>query len=140
MTPDQAAWVREHVWPVLWLRNYEHIPGTFLNCACQRPPSLPCHAGRHRACLPVEYPVNETVIQNSRLLPATFPEPYTHRTPEDRHSFRLMHGRNNLAWVWLSGTPCREICGCGCHRAAPVASPAAMTESIQLGLFEAVAS
>lgn len=138
MTPDQAAWVRENVWPPVWLRTYTELNTPFLHCACQRPPTLPCQAARHGACRVSEFPVNETVIQNSRLRPATFPEAYANRTPEDRHTFRLMHGRNDLAWVWLSGTPCRQRCTCGCHRPAPTATPVVAAEAVQLDLFEAV--
>ncbi|ELP67618.1 hypothetical protein STRTUCAR8_08624 [Streptomyces turgidiscabies Car8] len=139
MTPDQAIWVRENVWPPIWLRKHTELKEPFLHCACQRPPSLPCQAGRHGACLLGEFPVNETVIQNSRLFPATFPEPYAHRTPEDRHTFRLMHGRNVLAWVWLSGKPCRQRCTCGCHRKAPEVSTTVVAEAVQLDLFAGVA-
>ncbi|MDX3681400.1 hypothetical protein [Streptomyces scabiei] len=139
MKPDQAAWVREHVWPPVWLSNHNHIPSTTFACACQAPPTLACHHGRHRACQTGEFLANETVIQNSRLRPAQFPEPYAHRTPEDRHGRRLMHGRNVLAWVWLIGTPCRQICPCACHQAVPMPTPTTVVESVQLGLFEAVA-
>ncbi|MEU1553972.1 hypothetical protein ABZ517_14805 [Streptomyces scabiei] len=138
MTPEQAAWIRENAWPPSWLRSFNHIPETFLHCDCQRPPTLACQAGRHRACLTGEFLAPETVIQNSRLIPATFPEAYEHRTPEDRNGRRLMYGRNNLAWVWLTRVRCREMCACSCHIAAPAPTLATVAESVQLGLFEAV--
>lgn len=139
MKPEQAAWVRENVWPPSWPRSFNHIPETFLHCACQRPPTLACQAGRHRACLTPGIRDVETVIQNSRLIPATFVEAYEHRTPEDRIGRRLMYGRNNLAWVWLTGVRCREMCSCSCHLAAPAPTLTTVAESVQLGLFEAVA-
>lgn len=138
MKPTEAAWVRENVWPPIWLRKYNELPGPFVNCACRRPSTLACHHGRHRACQPGEFPVNETVIQNSRLFPAEFPKPYEHRTPEDRHGHRLMYGPNVLAWVWPAGTPCREICPCSCHQPAPMPLPTAVAESVQLDLFAEV--
>lgn len=137
MKTDQAAWVREHVWPSQWLRHFNHIPGPFLNCACQRPPSAECQMGRHQACRHDGHPINETVITTKARRAARFPDPYQHRTPAGQHGSRLAHGTNDVAWVWSAGEPCREICNCACHR--PGADlPAVTPEPEQLGLFGAV--
>lgn len=140
MKLTEAAWVREHVWPPRWLRNYDHIPGTFLNCACQRPPSVECQMDRHAACRHDGHPISETVIATSRGRAARFPDPYEHRTPAGSRGSRLAHGPNDVAWAWLAGEPCREICACGCHQATPPPTPTPVLAVVQLGLFEAVAA
>jgi hypothetical protein len=79
------------------------------------------------------------VIQTSIRRAAVFREPYQYRTPAGRNGRRDAYGTNNVAWVWLAGVPCRELCTCACHRpGAPLAAVA--TAPLQLGLFEAVAS
>src|SRR3546814_16901561 len=50
MSPDQAAWVREHVWRPIWLRNHNHIPSTTFACACQKPPSGECRRAQPGIC------------------------------------------------------------------------------------------
>jgi hypothetical protein len=128
MKPAEAAWVREHVWPSIWLRNHNHIPSTTFACACQRPPSVECQMGQHSACRHDGHSVNETAIQTSSLRPARFAEPYAHYSP-------VTSGINCLAWVWLAGAPCREICTCVCHRPGPMPVPAAIATPVQLDLF-----
>ncbi|KDN80497.1 hypothetical protein [Kitasatospora cheerisanensis] len=113
MPPNAAAWVRENVWPTGWLRSFEHIPGTFTDCACHRPPSSACQAGRHAECRHDRRPIHETVVQTAALHPARHPEPHTH--PSREYS-----GTNNLAWVWIAGPPCRQICRCACHHEQPL--------------------
>lgn len=137
MTPEQAAWVRENVWPSLRLRNHNHIPSTTFACACQKPPSVECQRGAHGQCRHDGHPVNEGVITTSRGRAARFLEPHEHRTPEGRLGRRLAYGPNDLAWVWLAGAPCREICTCFCHRPGAVSIPA-VAVSVQLGLFAEV--
>jgi hypothetical protein len=135
MKPTEAAWVREHVWPPSWLRHYRELPGPSTNCACQRPPSCECQRGDHHACRHDGHPVNETVIATSRRRAARFPEPYEHRTPAGRRGRRLAYGRNDVAWVWLASSPCRELCSCVCHRPNAPLLPAAAAPPVQLGLF-----
>lgn len=137
MTPEQAAWVRERVWPPMWLRNHNHIPSTTFACACQRPPSVECQMGRHSACRHDGHSVNETVITTSRGRAARFPEPYEHRTPAGQYGRRLAYGSNDVAWVWLAEAPCREICTCVCHRPDAV-MPTVVPAPVQLGLFAGV--
>ncbi|KFG07535.1 hypothetical protein [Streptomyces scabiei] len=122
MTPNQAAWVRENVWKPIRLRNHNHIPSTTFACACQKPPSVECQRDWHSSCRHDGHPVNETVIHTSNSRAARLPDPYDHPSP-------VRSGRNDLAWVWLAGAPCREICTCGCHRPAsdPVETPLAKT-------------
>jgi hypothetical protein len=137
MKPNQAAWVREHVWPPSWLRHYRFLSGPFTDCACQKPPSIPCQSGNHRACLHDGHPVRETVIQTHTGRAALFAEPYEHRTPVGRNGRRDAYGTNNLAWVWLVGKPCREICTCFCHRPDAL-SITVVAAPVQLGLFAEV--
>lgn len=129
MTSTAAAWVREQVWPPIWLRNHNHIPSTTFACACTGPPSLTCQRDDHGACQEDGRRVrHETVIQTSSDRPARFDEPYEHYSP-------VVSGRNVLAWVWLSGRPCREICTCFCHRPNRPLPPAATATPEQLDLF-----
>jgi hypothetical protein len=139
MKPDQAAWVREHVWPPSWLRHYQFLPGPFTDCACQRPPSVKCQRGHHAACQHDGHPIRETVIQTHAGRAAQFREPYEHRTPAGRNGRRDAYGANNCAWVWLAGAPCREICTCFCHQPGSVPTLTA-TAPVQLGLFAEVAA
>ncbi|CBG73086.1 hypothetical protein SCAB_60671 [Streptomyces scabiei 87.22] len=135
MSPAQAAWIREHVWTGFRLRNHNHIPSTTFACACQGAPSCECQRDQHAGCRHDGHPVNETVIHTSRGRAARFPEPYEHRAPAGGNGRRIAYGTNNdVAWVWLAGRPCREICTCVCHR--PHSSvPAAPVRTEQLDLF-----
>jgi len=103
LTPDQAAWIRENIWPPIWLRSYEHIPGTFTDCACHKPRSPECRYGDHDRCTPAGDVRYESVIQSKALRPMTFAEPYAHRSP-------VISGTNVLAWVWLADRTCRSTC------------------------------
>lgn len=134
MSSEQAAWIRENVWPPRWLRDYNHIPGVFLDCACQRPPSVECQMDRHSVCRHDGHPINETVIETGQGRAARIPDPYEHRPPAGRHGSRIAYGVNDLAWVWLAGAPCREICTCVCHRPHQPA-PTGVAVPVQLDLF-----
>ena len=138
MSSGQAAWIRAHVWPSSWLRHYEFLPGPFTDCACEKPPSVACQSGTHHACRHDGHPVPETVIQTSTLRPALFREAYEHRAPAGRNMRRAVYGTNDVAWVWLTGAPCRETCACICHQAGTTPPSARPVESGQLSLFEAV--
>lgn len=131
MTPEQAAWVREHVWEPIRLRNHNHIPSTTFECACQGPPSVECQMDRHTRCRHDRHTMNETVIHTSHARAARLPDTYEHQSP-------VSSGRNDLAWVWLAGEPCREICTCACHRPG-VKVPVAVAAPVQLDLFAGVA-
>ncbi|MFD7224808.1 hypothetical protein [Streptomyces sp. NPDC059883] len=124
MTPHAAAWIRANVWPPIWLRNYQHIPGTLTDCACQKPPSVECQRDAHSACRHDGHLINETVIQTNTQRAATFREPYDHPSP-------VRSGPNVLAWVWPAVRQCRQICTCSCHSG----HEPEQTEPIQLDLF-----
>ncbi|MFJ6841374.1 hypothetical protein ACIQRE_01745 [Streptomyces griseoluteus] len=134
MRVDEAAFVREHVWPPSWRRHFDELPGPFVNCACQRPPSLPCQRGDHRDCQYDGHPVRETVVQTHAGRAAQFTESFQHRPLAGSAGRRDCLGTNRLAWVWLAGRPCREICTCVCHASSP-ATPAEPPRPEQLGLF-----
>ncbi|MFF9310109.1 hypothetical protein ACF1BS_04275 [Streptomyces sp. NPDC014748] len=131
MSADEAAWVREHVWPPSWLRQYGEVPSTFLACACQKPLSLPCQRGDHYACGHDGHPVRETVIQTHALRAARFAEPYQHPAAAGSNGRRGAYGTNDAAWVWPAGSPCREICTCVCHLPPP-ATPAHRPQQLDL--------
>jgi hypothetical protein len=129
VTPEQAGWVRANAWRGARLRNHNHISSTTFECACQGPPSVECQIGRHSACTANGRPVNETFIHTTQGRAARFPEPYTNRSP-------VNNGANNMAQVWLAGTPCRRNCNCPCHQGTGI--PESVRPPAQLGLFAAV--
>jgi len=138
MSAQQAQWIRENVWPPSWLRHYTFLPGPFTDCACQKPPSVECQRGTHRACQHDGHSVPETAIQTHTLRAALFREPYEHRAPAGHHGRRTVYGANNVAWVWPAGTPCRETCSCACHQPGTPPPAAMQVQAGQLSLFEAV--
>jgi hypothetical protein len=121
MTPEQAAWVREVVWPASWLRQFNgRRPELTLNCRCQYPCSL-CARGRHSLC----------VVHD----PAAPANDYQ-RVPRRETVLRFPNG----AWasVWLADRACRSLCDCArCTRAHGHTVP--VPQGQQLGLFETAA-
>lgn len=114
MTPDGAAWVREHVWTKTMRNTYREVPGFYLTCACQgngpcintpqRPEThLTCHVGRW------PLPRYETIITNRRQQVSAFTRPFRYPTPS---ATGWHHSR--LAMVWLADRVCRWACTCGC--------------------------
>ncbi|MDT0387869.1 hypothetical protein [Streptomyces dubilierae] len=79
------------------------------------------------------------MIQTHAGRAALFPEPYQHRTPAGRNGRRDAYGTNNVAWVWLAGAPCREICTCFCHQSGTTPTTV-VGAPVQLGLFTEVAA
>lgn len=113
MTPEEAAWVREHIWLRDMREIYRDTPGYYLACACQwngpcindprRDVHTNCHVGRH------PLPGRETWIQwpDGRL--CAFAEPYRHPTA----SATGWH-YERTAMVWLADRRCRWACACDC--------------------------
>lgn len=100
MTPEQAAWVREHAWTAEMRANN---PAWRAECLCQR--SKPC---RHDRCRADSGPLHETAIC-------------------DRTGVRLLADAEHTR-VWLADRTCRWRCRCRCH--IPARRPAsAMTEA-----------
>ena len=114
MTPDAAAWVREHVWTGAMRKTFREVPGFYLTCACQwgngpcRPSSgLPRHDACHLGTPIWDY---ETIIGTKGGIGVTaFAEPYRHPTA----SATGWH-RSHLAMVWLADRACRWACPCNC--------------------------
>ncbi|MEV4096935.1 DUF6248 family natural product biosynthesis protein [Streptosporangium saharense] len=116
MTPDEAAWVREHVWTGAMRRTYAEVPGFYLTCACQW--NGPClndpHPGTHATChMGVPMYNYETIISGrGGVSVAAFKRPYRHPTA----SATGWHS-SHLAMVWIGGRRCRWQCTCPCdHR------------------------
>jgi len=111
MTPDQAAWVREHAWTAGMRKMFQEAPGYWLVCACQS--SGPCHnskdPGRHQRChVGVPLPDYETIISprgGTRV--CAFNEPYRYPTASAT-GWR----RSTLAMVWLADRRCAWRCTC----------------------------
>jgi hypothetical protein len=117
MTPEQAAWVREYVWPSRMRHNFPPRPGI---CSCTWGPCDACQHNMHRDCVtgdgvPVcDVTCGHVVSRSGRIV-----APVVH-----------------LSWQ----RPCRLWCPClhrshARHRHVP--QPAIAGE--QLGLFGAVA-
>ncbi|MGH3587071.1 MAG: DUF6248 family natural product biosynthesis protein [Pseudonocardia sp.] len=96
MTPEHAAWIRQHVIP----RRVHDSTGEFLlhHCACQYGPSGWCEVGKCDRCAH-----------------RTQPEFYAKAAPE---THVLAAGDASvLTPVWLIPTACRWRCPCTCHQA-----------------------
>ncbi|MGW4476947.1 DUF6248 family natural product biosynthesis protein [Nonomuraea sp. NPDC004354] len=121
MTPDEAAWVREHAGTQTMRKTHAEVPGFYLACACQW--TGPClnsrDPGRHQRChmgTPIyEY---ETIISvRGGQGVAGLRQPYRYPTASAT-------GRrpSHLAMVWLAGRRCRRACSCDCdHPRADIA-------------------
>ena len=63
MTPDQAAWVREHVFTPGMRKEYGEVPGFYEVCACQYGTTTWCRVDKHGRChRATPAPSYETVI------------------------------------------------------------------------------
>lgn len=124
LTPEAAAWIREHAWKARMRATYAEVPGFFTTCACQHGPSTWCATGKcgncHRGTPLREY---AAVICWPGDRPAYFAEPYRHETGVSATGPRYEH----LAMVWLADRVCRWVCPHDCHA------------TVQLDLFEEVA-
>ncbi|MEV4174020.1 DUF6248 family natural product biosynthesis protein [Nonomuraea sp. NPDC049709] len=112
MHPDQAAWVREHVWTASMRRQFAELPGFYLMCACQH--GGPCinakDPGRHARCHVGRHPLPryETYI-NTPSDYANFRQPYRYPTA-DATGWKF----STLAMVWLADRRCGWRCVCDC--------------------------
>lgn len=116
MTPEQAAWVREHAWTKAMARTFQESPGFYLKCACQRGTTWYCANGKcgrcHRA-KPGPPDWEDVICDKTGNRPLYFATPYQHPTPSitgDR--------RERVAQVWLADRTCRWVCSCP-HHAQP---------------------
>lgn len=128
MTPEQAAWVREHVWPKAMAGS---LAPTDV-CPCQYGPSTWCLHGVCHRCEPADaVPFPETCITDKAGLVRSFAvSPYTHPTVSAAGSSRSVY-----AMVWLADRVCRWACPHDCHQA-----PSAPLRAVeQLDLFAEVA-
>lgn len=118
MTDDEAAWVREHVWPKVMRQAYRDIPAYFHHCACQWGPCGACERGRHDRCIhgPNGYqpfPSDECSITNRKWQVLALPEPFKHpaRSATGWH-------QQSAANVWLADRRCVWSCPCECRAEA----------------------
>ncbi|HZB28965.1 MAG TPA: DUF6248 family natural product biosynthesis protein [Streptosporangiaceae bacterium] len=124
MTPDQAAWVREHAWTGTMRKEFREVPQAYSICPCQAGPSTWCKTGQCGRCLrsaPID--IYATVIVSpAGYHPAVFAGPYEHPTTD-----AVGPKYPRIAMVWLADRVCRWVCPHACH-SAPVRPE-------QLGLF-----
>ncbi|MGC5012579.1 DUF6248 family natural product biosynthesis protein [Streptosporangium sp. DT93] len=108
MTPDQAAWVRENVWPAAMRKAHREQPLGTTHCACQWGGGA-CASGRHDIChVGVPLPVCETYVVTRTDQVLGFAEPYRHPSV----SATGWH-RTRTAQVWLADRVCAWSCSCG---------------------------
>ncbi|MEV4179903.1 DUF6248 family natural product biosynthesis protein [Streptosporangium canum] len=121
MTPDQAAWVREHVWTAGMRKTHREVPGFYPMCACQYSGG-PC-SGRlpqHGTChIGVPLPMPECHISTRHGGVAAFTAPYRHPTA----SATGWH-YTTAAQLWLADRRCAWWCRCDCgHPYVPAHAP-----------------
>ncbi|WP_031166024.1 DUF6248 family natural product biosynthesis protein [Streptosporangium roseum] len=117
MTPDQAAWVREHAWPKAMLKAHNEHPGATSHCACQwgGGSCLSAWKPRHDTChIGVPLPVCETYIVTRTGGVAGFAEPYRHPSVSATGWHRVA-----TAMVWLADRLCAWACPCDCGHLGP---------------------
>ncbi|GAA1765769.1 DUF6248 family natural product biosynthesis protein [Streptomonospora arabica] len=116
MTPEEAAWVREHAWMGQLQREYAALPGVTHTCTCQFGPTGHCGVGQHDQCQSTAWE----------------PKPETYVT-DGKGSVRYFADPREPARVWLAPTACGWLCPCGCHR--PAVADWAPTRIEQPALF-----
>lgn len=103
MTPDEAAWVREHAWLPKMRRWLWRLPGggstydaalALSRCECVPGVCGPCSRDVHKWC-------NRRTI---RPLPEWW----------------INHFRPPVAPVWHADRACRSLCPCDCPKPKPV--------------------
>lgn len=97
MSPDAAAWVRDHVLTPTYRANTVDPA----RCPCQWGPSGHCLAERHDRC-----PRTQGWERHGQ------PSPDTWITDAQG---MVAHAPGVTAAVWRAGTPCRWLCPCTCH-------------------------
>ncbi|MFD8533857.1 DUF6248 family natural product biosynthesis protein [Streptosporangium canum] len=136
MTPDRAAWVREHAWTAGMRKQHRDAPGYYLICACQSGPTWHCSNDMHGQCNRAT-PLTaweDLICDRTGIYPVHHAEPHHHPTPSITGP-----RRERLAMVYLADRICRWICSCGCHTGVrPVPVPAPETVSRTSWTYEAV--
>ncbi|NRQ40687.1 hypothetical protein HII36_54090 [Nonomuraea sp. NN258] len=124
MTPEQAAWVREHAWLPAMRRQPYWLPGggttydqgaALAVCACMEGICWQCRSGRHEFC------------DRRRIKPG--PEWWIQNRPLDYITPTA---------VWIAGRACRSLCPC-CPDGPPPPPPAAPAYEL-VALFDLVGS
>lgn len=123
LTPDEAAWIRDHAWTAAMRHRHAIFPDSA--CLCQSGRSHMCANGEHDRCDLGALTNFHTLIRLPDDTPARFPHPYRHPTESD-----LGPVYERSALVWLADRVCRWQCPCGCHTAPP--EP---VQPVQLDLF-----
>ncbi|NEA22657.1 DUF6248 family natural product biosynthesis protein [Actinomadura bangladeshensis] len=114
MSPEAAAWIRDHAWTAPMRR--EDADAAPL-CPCQYGPCGYCLHGRHDTCINQQSwskrRVAGYVCGRDGITPLDFPEPYGHETDA---SATVPH-HTSIAQVWLADRVCRWVCPCDCRNA-----------------------
>ncbi|MDF5758586.1 DUF6248 family natural product biosynthesis protein [Spongiactinospora sp. TRM90649] len=119
MTPEQAAWVREHAWTTPMRKNLRDTPAFYTTCHCQAglshwcSPEVDQHARCHRGSPLTTW--EGLICDRTGVHPVRFAEPFDHPTAPGAAGEPR---RERLAVVWLADRVCRWICPCTCHQAA----------------------
>lgn len=113
MTPDEAQWVRDNVWPRVMQKAYKDTPAFFQHCACQYGMCGACEREDCQRCVHKSYqpfPSDECSITNRKWQVLAVPGGYVHptRTATGWH-------RHGAAQVWLADRRCIWSCPCPCR-------------------------
>ena len=112
MTPEEAAWIREHVWTPAMRKTHRDVPGLLGTCPCQWGPTSWCQHGdcdRCRRGVPLPSPAGYVCGRDGET-PLALAQPYEHRAPSatGRH-------QTSLALFWYADRICAWRCPHECH-------------------------
>lgn len=113
MTPDEAAWVREHVWTQAMRKTHREVPLYAHTCACQSGLTSWCQHGQCDRChrgTPQPGPAGYVCGGGGGQTVLGFAEPYEHPTL----SATGWH-KSYDAMFWLADRICRWLCPHDCH-------------------------
>jgi hypothetical protein len=112
VTPEEAAWQRDNVWPNWMRKQYAENPGFYTHCACEWGMTAVCEIGQCHQCQgSARNPSPLATITSKRGYVTGFHAPHKHHEAKVDGSY----GPHTDAAVWPAGTPCRWRCPHDCH-------------------------
>jgi len=126
VTPTEAAWVREHVWPAAMRKAHDEHPLATAHCPCQWSAPLSCTGDP--SCHRIQPLVLcESYITNRRWQVQSFSVDYEHPTASAAST-----RRRREAMVWLADRRCRWICP---NHQAPAPEPETVPRTYALAVL-----
>ncbi|WP_460391091.1 DUF6248 family natural product biosynthesis protein [Actinophytocola sediminis] len=152
MSPTEAEWVREHVWPKVMRQAYKQTPAYFHDCACKwgmcgNCARGDCKHGGQRSCTHqpprgyAPFPSYECTITNRKWQVLALPDPFHHP-----HRTAIGWHRTHAAMVWLADRRCIWSCPCPCRTGPAAPQPVVLVATRpprvppdQLSMFDVIA-